>query len=259
MIRVLVTGANGQLGKSIQKIASDYPGLEFFFKTSKDLDITDANKVAKVMEDGHYHYCINGAAYTNVEKAENEEKKAFSVNAEGVRNVAESCLKNNVTLLHISTDYVFDGEKKEPYSIKDKPNPINVYGTSKLKGEEYIRKILRRYIIVRTSWLYSEFGNNFYNTILRKAKTEIVLQVTDKQKGCPTHAGNLAKYILDLIDSGSKHYGIHHFTDGEAMTWHGFAKKILRENGFEEKVRLEKAENYRTFARRPKNSVLKSE
>lgn len=259
MISVLVTGANGQLGKSIQKIASDYPGLEFFFKNSKVMDITDAHMVAKGIKDGGYHYCINGAAYTNVEKAESEREKAFSVNAEGVRNIAESCLKNNVTFIHISTDYVFDGEKKEAYTIEDKPNPINVYGASKLKGEEYIRKILRRYIIVRTSWLYSEFGNNFYKTILQKAKTGIVLHVTDKQKGCPTHAGNLAKYILDLIDSGKKIYGIHHVTDGEAMTWHGFAKKILRENGLEEKVRLEKAENYRTFARRPKNGVLKSE
>ncbi len=257
MIRVLVTGANGQLGQSIQKIASDYPTLEFVFKNSKGMDITNAHKVAKIFDAGQYQFCINCAAYTNVEQAESEREKAFSVNAEGVRNIAECCLKNDVTLVHISTDYVFDGEKTEPYTIKDKPNPINVYGASKLKGEEYIREIFKRYIIVRTSWLYSEFGNNFYKTIKRKANAGEQLLVTDEQIGCPTHANNLANFILGRIDSGSTNYGIHHFTDGEAMTWYHFANKILFENGLQEKADLKKAQNYRTFARRPKNSVLK--
>ncbi|WP_373517244.1 dTDP-4-dehydrorhamnose reductase [Pricia sp.] len=256
MTRILVTGANGQLGQSIQRIASNYPALEFFFKNSKDMDITDTQNVAEIFENGHYHYCINCAAYTNVEQAESEQKKAFAVNAEGVRNIAENCFKNDVTLIHISTDYVFDGEKKEPYTINDKPNPINVYGASKLKGEQYIREIPGRYFIIRTSWLYSEFGNNFYKTILKKTKTDKVLRVTDKQKGCPTHAKNLANFVLGLIDSRSTHYGLHHFTDGEAMTWYGFAKRILAENGLENSLRLKKAKNYRTFARRPKNSVL---
>lgn len=259
MIRVLVTGANGQLGQSIQKITSDYRELEFVFKNSKELDIANASKVALVFDEGQFHYCINCAAYTNVEKAEKEKRKAFSINAEAVRNIAESCLKNDVTLIHISTDYVFDGEKKEAYTINDTPNPINVYGASKLKGEEYIREILERYFIVRTSWLYSEFGNNFYKTILRKAKEEKVLQVTDEQTGCPTHAHNLAKFIFNQIESGSTNYGIRHFTDEQSMTWHGFAQKILRNNGLEEKLHLEKVENYRTFARRPKNSVLKTD
>lgn len=257
MKRVLVTGANGQLGKSIEKIASNYPELQFGFKNSKELDVTDASKVEKVFEEGQYHYCINCAAYTNVEKAESEQKKAFSINADGVQNVAMNCVQNNVILIHISTDYVFDGEKAEPYTIKDNPNPINVYGASKLLGEEYVQEILNSYFITRTSWLYSEFGKNFYKTILRKAKEEKVLQVTDEQTGCPTHALNLAKFIIDLIDSGSKNYGIHHFTDGKAMTWYGFAEKILADNKLGHTVHLEKAKNYRTFARRPKNSVLK--
>lgn len=259
MTRVLVTGANGQLGQSIHKIAMDYSELEFVFKNSKDMDITDAHNVDKVFDDGRYQYCINCAAYTNVEKAEKEEKKAFLVNAEGVRNLAECCLKNDVILIHISTDYVFDGEKKEPYTIEDTPNPINVYGASKLMGEDYISEILERYFIVRTSWLYSEFGNNFYKTILRKARAGEELQITDEQIGCPTRAGNLAEYILKLIDSENTEYRIHHFTDGEAMTWYGFAKRILTESGLENGPSLKKAENYRTFAKRPKNSVLKTE
>ncbi len=258
MIRVLVTGANGQLGQSIQKVASDYSELQFIFKNSKELNITDAPKVAQIFEEDQFDYCINCAAYTNVEMAESEREKAFSVNTDGVRNIAESCLKNGVTLIHISTDYVFDGEKNEAYTIKDKPNPINVYGASKLKGEEFIQEILEYYFIVRTSWLYSEFGSNFYKTVLIKAKAGEELQITDEQTGCPTHARNLAKFILDLIASGSKNYGIHHFTDEEAMTWYHFAKKILLENGLEKKVNLIKAQNYRTFARRPKNSILKT-
>lgn len=258
MIRVLVTGASGQLGQSIQKIASDYPELQFVFKNSKDLDITGASKMGKVFEDGQYRYCINCAAYTNVEKAESEKEKAFSINAEGVRNIAKSCLKNDVVLMHISTDYVFDGEKKEPYTIDDDPNPVNVYGASKLKGEEYIQEILDAYFIIRTSWLYSEFGKNFYRTILRKAKAGEQLQVTDGQTGCPTQAKNLSKYIINLVGTGSKNYGIHHFTDGAAMTY-GFAEKIPIDNKLGDTVHLEKAKNYRTFARRPNNSVLKTD
>src|SRR5680860_336781 len=214
MTSVLVTGASGQLGKSIQKIASDYPKSTFVFKNSKDLDITDASKVAKIFEKNQFRYCINCAAYTNVEKAESEKENAYAINTGGVLNIAEGCLKNRVDLIHISTDYVFDGKKKEPYTINDTPNPINVYGASKAKGEEHIKKILERYFIIRTSWLYSEFGNNFYRTILRKAKEEQELQVTETQTGCPTHARSLAKFILELIDSGSKNYGIHNFTDG---------------------------------------------
>jgi dTDP-4-dehydrorhamnose reductase len=259
MTRILVTGANGQLGKSIQKIASDYPKLAFLFKNSKELDITDTLKLEKVFEQVKYDYCINCAAYTNVEKAESEEKKAFSINAEGVRNIAESCLKNDVALIHISTDYVFDGEKKEPYTINDEPNPINVYGASKVKGENYIQEILDSYFIIRTSWLYSEFGKNFYQTILRKAQAGELLQITDEQIGCPTHARNLSQFILNLIDSGNANYGVHHFTDGKAMTWYCFAEKILIDNKLGDTVNLKKAKNYRTFARRPKNSVLKTD
>ncbi len=256
MRNVLVTGANGQLGESIRKIASDYIGLEFAFKTFEDLDITDASMVKKIFKQEQYDYCVNCAAYTDVERAENQEKRAFLINAEGVRNIAQSCVANNVALIHISTDYVFDGEKKEPYTIIDEPNPINVYGASKAKGEAYVQKIVDAYFIIRTSWLYSEFGQNFYKMILEKAKTEKSLFVTDAQTGCPTRAAGLAKYILELIKSDSKNYGIHHFTDGEPMTWYDFARKILLENGLTESTHLEKAKNYRTLARRPKNSVL---
>ncbi len=256
MIKVLVTGSEGQLGKSLQKISKEYSTAVFSFKDSKTLDITDLSAVNREMKIGGFHFCINCAAYTNVEQAEKTPDKAFEVNAEGARNIALACKENDVVLSHISTDYVFDGEKESPYTVDDIPNPINQYGKSKLRGEKDIQKVLKNYFIIRTSWLYSEFGNNFYRTILEKAKFQDVLYITDQELGCPTDANNLAKHILELIASNSKNYGIHHYTDGIAMTWYEFAKKILLENGLEGKVHLEKAKNYRTFAQRPKNSVL---
>jgi len=259
MTRVLVTGAGGQLGKSLQKITKSYPSLEMIFMGSQELDITNLENVFQVFKSDQFDFCINCAAFTNVEEAEKCPGEAFKLNAEAVKNLALACKENCVVLIHISTDYVFDGEKNSPYSIKDVPNPINEYGKSKLRGEKYVQEILDNYFIIRTSWLYSEFGNNFYKTILEKAKTENALYITDEQIGCPTNANNLSKYILDLIVSNNNNYGIHHFTDGVAMTWHEFARKILLKNGLEDRVQLKKAKKYRTFAKRPKNSVLGNE
>ncbi len=258
-MNILVTGANGQLGKCLKKMARNYDALSFKFMDSKALDITNTRSINLAFESGHFDYCINCAAYTNVEQAEKTPERTFAVNGDGVKNIATACKNNDVVLIHISTDYVFDGEKKSPYTVDDIPNPINEYGRSKLLGEKYISEILDKYYIIRTSWLYSEYGNNFYNTIVNKAKTERVLYIADEQTGCPTNANNLAKYILRLIASPKKEYGIYHFTDGKAMTWYDFAKEILRETNLDGKVRVEKAKNYRTFAARPRNSVLKND
>ena len=256
MSRILVTGANGQLAKNLLEISENYPNFNFVFKNTKELDIVDASSVNELFSSLDFDYCINCAAYTDVEAAEQDSDGAFAVNAEGARNLATACAEKRVILVHISTDYVFDGTKETPYTTKDLPNPINIYGKSKLKGEVYIQEILKKFFIVRTSWLYSDHGKNFYRTILEKAKRGEPLTITDEQTGCPTNAKNLAHYILRLIHTKSNAYGIHHFTDGEAMTWYGFAQKILRDNGLEKKVSLDKAKNYRTFAKRPKNSVL---
>lgn len=257
MKRVLVTGSDGQLGQCLQKIAEDFPGLDFLFQNSKELDITNFQNVSEVFSKRSFDYCINCAAYTNVEQAEKTPGPAHKINDEGVRILAEHCLSLQVTLIHVSTDYVFDGTKEAGYVPSDKTNPINEYGKSKLKGELHIQELLERYFIVRTSWLYSEFGKNFYNTILSKALAGDDLQITDEQIGCPTNANNLAIYLLRLITKGAKiNYGIYHFTDGEAMTWYDFAKRILKENNLEGSVNLDKAKKYRTFARRPKNSIL---
>lgn len=151
MIKVLVTGANGELGRTIQKYKDNYKGVEFIFCDSKELDITDKYSIVSVFNQYKFDYCINCAAYTNVEQAEAKPEKAFLVNAEGVKNLAQVCKSHKVTLVHISTDYVFDGSKSTPYRIDDLPNPINEYGKSKLRGEQFIHEQLEEYFIIRTS------------------------------------------------------------------------------------------------------------
>jgi dTDP-4-dehydrorhamnose reductase len=248
---ILVTGAAGQLGRSIQEEALAYPDIEFVFANSKVLDITEVDKVNHIFESGDFDYCINCAAYTHVEQAERTPEIAFKVNAEGVKNLALACKKYKVILVHISTDYVFDGKKGMPYTVDDTPNPINEYGKSKWEGEKYIQEILNKYFIVRTSWLYSDHGKNFYKTVLEKAKRGEILRITDEQMGCPTHAGNLARFILELIVTENRQFGIYHFTDGEAMTWYDFAKKIISKNNLNGTTKIVRDNNNRSFAQRP--------
>ena len=254
---VLITGANGQLGTAIRNLKDQYPDLLLTFRDKDSLDITNKEEVEAVLSNGGFKYCINCAAYTNVEQAELNPEAAYSVNETGTGIIAAACYAYDVVLIYPSTDYVFDGEKSNPYTVDDKPNPINEYGKSKLAGEKKIMKLMDRYFIIRTSWLYSHYGQNFYTTILNKAKEQETLHITSAQTGCPTNAENLAKYILDIISRASKSYGIHHFTDGVAMTWYDFALEILRQNGLEDQVEVVEVENYRTFAKRPRNSVLK--
>ncbi|WP_340076226.1 dTDP-4-dehydrorhamnose reductase [Leptobacterium sp. I13] len=256
MKRVLIIGSEGQLGMCIQKIHKEFKDVHFVFTKKNELDITKKDSVDDFFGKQAFDFCINCAAYTKVDQAEKEPKKAFMVNAEGVKNIATACKENNVTLIHISTDYVFDGEKRTPYTVEDIPNPINVYGKSKLKGEQYIQEILESYFIIRTSWLYSEFGNNFYKAILEKAKTEKTIYVTDDQIGCPTNTNNLAEFIIKAINTDDIENRVYHFCDGKSITWYDFAKEILEENNLKNKVNLVKATNYVTFAKRPKNSVL---
>lgn len=257
--KVLVTGANGQLGKTIKELYSQNNlNLEFVFTNKKSLDITEENQISKLFDANNFKYCINCAAYTNVEQAEKTPEIAFRINADGVKKLVKKCKETNTVLVHISTDYVFDGEKEEAYTPLDLPNPINEYGKSKLEGEIYIKKKLERYFIIRTSWLYSKkYGLNFYTKILNKIKSNKELFVTSNQVGCPTDTVNLAKYIIGIIITDSS-FGIYHFSDSKVMTWYDFAKSILKEQGVDQKIKLVKTNNYRTFAKRPKNSVLRN-
>tara|TARA_R110002033_G_scaffold169897_3_gene211431 strand:+ start:230870 stop:231655 length:786 start_codon:yes stop_codon:yes gene_type:complete len=256
--KILVTGANGQLGLSLKDVSLNYPNIQFHFKNSTELDITNEKQIEELFAISNFDYCINCAAYTNVEEAEKTPEIAFKVNAEGVKNIAKACKEFEVLLIHISTDYVFDGEKKEPYTVADAPNPINEYGKSKLAGEKYIEEISNYYYIVRTSWLYSKIhGRNFYKTILEKAKKGEVIKITDEQVGCPTDTKNLANFILEQLITRKEKFGIIHFSDQVAMTWYDFACQILKVNGVNNNELLVKDRNYRTFARRPNNSVLR--
>ncbi|QKX04710.1 dTDP-4-dehydrorhamnose reductase [Aquimarina sp. TRL1] len=252
---ILVTGASGQLGNCIRLISDKYK-FNFLFKNSKELDITNKEKVVNFFEEHPIDFVINCAAYTNVEQAEKEPEKAFLINAEGTRNIAESCKKNKIVLIHISTDYVFGGKGTRPYLENDIPNPINEYGKSKLKGEEYIRELMDTYFIIRTSWLYSQFGHNFFKTILKKSETEKKLTITTGEIGTPTNANDLANFILAIIKENRKEFGIYHYSNQGQASWYDFAKEIIKVSGKLDNIVLIKTDNYPTFAKRPKYSVL---
>jgi dTDP-4-dehydrorhamnose reductase len=255
--RILVTGANGQLGKSLRDSSKSFPEMDFLFLGRSDMDITKATEIREWFLKFRPDYCVNCAAYTQVDQAEKNPLEAYNVNVKGVENLAVASREFGSTLIHISTDYVFDGKKKEGYLPTDKPNPINVYGKTKMEGERAIQERMKKYFIIRTSWLYSKsYGPNFYLTILNKAKQGEDLSVTDSQRGCPTNAANLAHHILEKIQSETEDYGISHFTDGVPMSWFEFAGWILQQEGLSPYKNLQKAENYRTFAVRPSNSIL---
>ncbi|WP_046755325.1 dTDP-4-dehydrorhamnose reductase [Kordia jejudonensis] len=258
MKTVLITGANGQLGQCIQKIQQQFSEISFHFKSSSELDITDAKAIDAFFSKNTIDYCVNCAAYTNVELAETEIDKAYLVNAEAAKNLAETCKKYNTTLLHISTDYVFDGTKKTPYTEIDATNPISVYGASKLKGEQYIQETFQNYFIIRTSWLYAEFGKNFYKTILQKASEKANLTITTEQKGTPTNANDLAALLLEIINTDNTDYGIYHFSNEGEATWYDFTKEIIQNLQLSEadQPSLKSVASYKTKAARPENSVL---
>ena len=255
-MNILVTGAKGQLGKCIKDAAANYPEYDFLFATRELLNIESEESISNIFKNNRFDYCINAAAYTNVEKAESDQENAFLTNAEGVKLLAKQCKESNTTLIQISTDYVFDGKKRSSYTEEDTTSPLNVYGASKLKGEQYVQEICQAYYILRTSWLYSQYGHNFYNTVLRFAKEGKLLTVTTEQMGTPTNANDLAEAILTIIKLNKEKYGIYNFSNQGEATWYDFAKEILIQTNQLTKSNLVKTDYYRTFAARPKYSVL---
>jgi len=256
MKKILVTGSNGQLGQCLQQLLLSTTDISCYFATREDLDITNNEGVQRFFGGHNFDYCINTAAYTNVEKAESEQKEAFLINAEAAHNLANVCKKHNVVLLHISTDYVFDGTKKTPYLEEDPTNPVNVYGASKLKGEQYISTSCSKHFIIRTSWLYSQHGNNFLNSMLEFARQKKALTITTQQKGTPTNANDLAQVLVSIIKTGNARYGVYHFSNQGEATWYDFAKAIFKATGEIDAVNLAKTEHYATFAKRPSYSIL---
>lgn len=255
-MKILVTGANGQLGQCLQKHSTKYPKTEFLFENSQTLNITSEENLSNYFKTKSPDFVVNCAAYTNVEAAERERNSAFQVNSEAAKSLAKQCKNNGAKLIHISTDYVFDGLKKSPYLEIDSENPINIYGASKLQGETQVSEHMQEFFILRTSWLYSEFGHNFFNTILKKAEDRADLKITTEQIGTPTNANDLAKFILTLIEENSHDYGIYHYSNKGEASWYDFARLILEEKELDDKVSLEAAFSYPTQAKRPKFSVL---
>ncbi|WP_346983357.1 dTDP-4-dehydrorhamnose reductase [Chryseobacterium sp. POE27] len=257
MKKILVIGGNGQLGNCIRKIAPDFElDYEFVFTDSQMLDITDEDQVNTYFYDCKPDFCINASAFTAVDLAETEKDKAFAVNANGVAHLAEACKEHNAVMIHVSTDYVFDGETNLCYSEDDFTSPIGVYGESKLKGEELALDLNPKTIILRTSWLYSEFNKNFVKTMLNLFSQKEELGIVGDQFGQPTNANDLAESIMTIIEAPQKTYGVFHFSNYPETTWFEFAKKIAELSKSKIKLNQLTAEQYPTPAKRPKRSTM---
>lgn len=256
MKNVLVTGGNGQLALCIKDLSIKRDEFNFIFVDIQELDITNQGDVSAFFSEKNIAFCVNCAAYTAVDQAENDLERAFEVNAVGPKNLALVCAEYNAVLIHISTDFVFDGMQSFPYTENDIASPISVYGKSKLKGENEIIRNLDQYFIFRTSWLYSEYGNNFMKTMLRLAETRNEISVVCDQIGAPTYAGDLAQVILKLLLEGNNSYGVYHYSNEGVASWYDFAKAIFDSQNISIKVNPIKTEFFPTPAKRPTYSVM---
>ncbi|AZI70167.1 dTDP-4-dehydrorhamnose reductase [Cloacibacterium normanense] len=256
MKKILVTGANGQLGQCLQKISSQFEEFEFIFTDSETLDITNKEEVNDFFWQNAPDFCINAAAYTAVDLAETDIEKAFLVNADGTENLAEACAENNAQFIHVSTDYVFDGENNLAYTEEDFTNPLGVYGASKLAGDELALEVNPCSVILRTSWVYSEFGKNFVKTMLNLFATKDELNIVADQFGQPTNANDLAEAIMKIIKSEKITPGIFNFSNLGRISWFDFAEKIAELSEAKIKLNAIETSQYPTPAKRPKNSVL---
>lgn len=256
MKKILVTGANGQLGQCLQKISSQFEEFEFIFTDSETLDITNKEEVNDFFWQNAPDFCINAAAYTAVDLAETDVEKAFLVNADGTENLAEACAENNAQFIHVSTDYVFDGENNLAYTEEDFTNPLGVYGASKLAGDELALEVNPCSVILRTSWVYSEFGKNFVKTMLNLFATKEELNIVADQFGQPTNANDLAEAIMKIIKSEKINPGIFNFSNLGRISWFDFAEKIAELSEAKIKLNAIETSQYPTPAKRPKNSVL---
>lgn len=253
MSRLLITGADGQLGRSLRALGE--AGHELIFTDVAQLDISDAAAVGRAVSE--VDFVVNCAAYTAVDRAESEPELAEKINVLGVRNLAEACAAHDKTLLHISTDYVFDGRSATPYKEDDPPVPLGVYGRTKLAGEQAVRAAGCRGAIVRTAWLYSEYGHNFLRTMLRLGASQQEIRVVSDQLGTPTYAGDLAAAILRVLpDAANKKGEIYHYSDRGQTSWSGFAAEIMRVAGLTATIVPIPTAEYPTPAARPAYSLL---
>ncbi len=260
MISILVTGAKGQLGSELVRASEDDPGMAFHFTDIEELDICNVAAVREFLGAHPVQYLVNCAAYTAVDQAEDDAEAAMMLNANAVEVLACESLRRKIQLIHISTDYVFNGEGNRPYRTDDPVDPQTVYGQSKLAGETAVRKAGTG-IIIRTSWLYSVFGHNFVKTILRLGREKESLQVVFDQTGSPTNGGDLARTILDMIrhdreQDRKPRYEVYHYSNRGVCSWFEFARAIVGMAGSPCRVEPVESKDYKTRAARPRYSVL---
>lgn len=261
MTKVLITGANGQLGSEINKIATQFPNIEFCFTDVAELDITNSEKVAQLLADFQPGFLVNCAAYTAVDKAETDLEFASLLNATAVGILAEQTAKASCKMIHISTDYVFDGKGPRPYTEDHPTGPQSVYGLTKLDGERLCQKYNPQHLIIRTSWLYSAFGNNFVKTMVRLGNEKPEIGVITDQIGTPTNAADLAQAILTIISStetGEKTFvpGIYHYSNEGVASWYDFTKAIFDIAAIHCNVKPIASEDFPSPVQRPAYSVM---
>jgi len=257
-MKILITGAKGQLGNELKLLGKKYPDFQFTFTDVEELDITDMQAVSAFFDKLHPDVVVNCAAYTAVDKAEQEPDLALKINALAVRNLSNACGEFNALLIHISTDYIFNGKGYRPYVETDTPEPVSSYARSKYAGETQMLSSCRNGIILRTSWLYSAFGNNFVKTILKYGKERGNLNVVYDQIGCPSYAKDLAAAILEIIPKLTDHEGVEifHYTNEGVASWYDFAKAIIEFSGIKCLINPVETKDYPLPAERPFYSVL---
>ncbi len=256
MKKILVTGCNGQLGRSLRREFDKESDIEAVYTDHDTLDITDERSVSRMLEDGKFDVVVNCAAYTAVDNAESDSVKAALLNTGAVGILGKAAVKNGAKVIHISTDYVFSGQNFRPYEENDEPYPQGMYGRTKLEGEALLTSFCQNSIIIRTAWLYSEYGKNFVKTMLALADNKPEINVVADQIGTPTYAGDLAAAILAVINSESWKPGIYHYTDEGVASWYDFTKAIMEMSGKDTKVNPIPTSDYPTPAKRPLYSVL---
>lgn len=258
---IVVTGANGQVGQELRVLAASYPAFAFVFTTHENMPVNDEAAVQKLFAEHQPAYCINCAAYTAVDKAESDQEAAFSVNAEGPRILAAACKTYNTRFIHISTDYVFNGQSPAPYKENAPTDPVNLYGASKLKGEQLCLGADPTAIIIRTAWVYSSFGKNFVKTMMKLMQDRPAINVVNDQIGAPTYAADLAKCMMEIIanvHASDKiwHSGIYHYSNQGRISWYDFAVAIKEYTTSACAVNPISTAQYPTPAKRPAFSLL---
>ena len=254
--KILVTGSNGQLGSELRDLEKEFNNFEFVFLNRSSMPLNDSGSILKVLSKEKPNYIINAAAYTAVDKAEDEKEIAFLINDEAVDIISKWCTLNKSRLIHISTDYVFDGTSSSPVKEDDITNPINTYGASKLAGEKKVTQNCNEYMIFRTSWVYSRYGNNFVKTMCKLMENRDEISVVSDQIGSSTYAKDLAKAALQIIASNNWKTGIYNYSNEGQISWYDFAVEIQKIMKFDCKVKKILTRDFPTKAKRPSFSLL---